>query len=383
MDNTINSILIVDDTPKNLQVLGNTLKLENYKVEFAINGFQALEWIEKKEFDLILLDVMMPEMDGYEVCEKIRTDDKNKNLPIIFLTAKTDSESIVRGFEIGAQDYITKPFNTAELLVRVKTQLELKNSRKKLESLNEWLDGEVKNRTVELEKTNTDLELANNQLLGLDKAKTDFLTIISNEIRTPLNGIMGTLHILKDKIDSIEMANLLNVLDTSVVRLEKFSSYALLITSIRTQQHKLNSESVNAAELIDFALLDLSNMIKENKVQISNNIPDNTFIDVDNKLLIKSLSGIFETLIRHISNNNNALININYKIEDSQNTIEIIGQNPPFTPDQLKSEFNDFAIDKNGFGIEFNLANLIVLAHGAKIELQNIDNQPVINIIGL
>ncbi|MDA3892001.1 MAG: hybrid sensor histidine kinase/response regulator [Salinivirgaceae bacterium] len=381
METKINSILIVDDTPKNLQVLGNTLKLENFKVEFAINGFQALEWIEKKEFDLILLDVMMPEMDGYEVCEKIRANDKNKNLPIIFLTAKTDSESIVRGFEIGAQDYITKPFNTAELLVRVKTQLELKNSRKKLESLNEWLDGEVKKRTLELENANVNLEKANNELMGLDKAKTDFLTIISNEIRTPLNGIMGTLHILKDKIDSIEMVNLLNVLNTSVVRLEKFSSYALLITSIRTQKYKLNTESVNFAELIDFALFELSNVIKENKVQISNELPDDMVFDLDNKLFIKALSGIFETLIRHCLGS--TLLRIMFKNVDSRNIIEIIGQNTPFSSDQLESDFNDFTDDKNGFGIEFNLANLIVQAHGARIELQNVDNQPVIYLIGL
>jgi two-component system sensor histidine kinase/response regulator len=379
MEEKINLILIVDDTPKNLQVLGNTLKLENYKVEFAINGFQALEWIEKKEFDLILLDVMMPEMDGYEVCEKIRANEKNKNLPIIFLTAKTDSDSIVKGFEIGAQDYITKPFNTAELLVRVSTQLELKNSRNKLESMNQWLETEVKKRTLELEDSNKQLELANKELMGLDKAKTDFLTIISNEIRVPLNGIMSTLHILKDKIDSIEMVNLLNVLDTSVNRLEKFSSYALLLTGLRTRKYQLNIEKINISQAIDFSLLELSNLIREYKVTIYNNVPDNVTLNVDNKLFIKSLNGIFDNIIRH--SDKDTALTINCKLAETHNTIEIVGSGRSFSKVQLENKFDDISYNNDGFGLEFNLANLILIAHGGKIELQNIDNKPVVSIL--
>ena len=379
MEDKINLILIVDDTPKNLQVLGNTLKLENYKVEFAINGFQALEWIEKKEFDLILLDVMMPEMDGYEVCEKIRANEKNKNLPIIFLTAKTDTDSIVKGFEIGAQDYITKPFNTAELLVRVNTQLELKNSRNRLESMNQWLETEVKKRTLELEDSNKQLELANKELLGLDKAKTDFLTIISNEIRVPLNGIMSTLHILKDKTDSIEMVNLLNVLDASVNRLEKFSSYALLLTGLRTKKYQLSIEKINVAQAIDFSLLELSNLIREHKVQISNNVPDDVLLRVDNKLFIKSLNGIFENVIKHCDKE--TLLTINYKVNSVYNRIEIIGSSKLFTKTQLENNFEELSDKNNDFGLEFNLSNLIIVAHDGKIELQNIDNKPVISIL--
>ena len=379
MEDKINLILIVDDTPKNLQVLGNTLKIENYKVEFAINGFQALEWIEKKEFDLILLDVMMPEMDGYEVCEKIRANVKNKNLPIIFLTAKTDSDSIVKGFEIGAQDYITKPFNTAELLVRVSTQLELKNSRNKLESMNQWLETEVKQRTLELENANQKLEQANEELLGLDKAKTDFLTIISNEIRVPLNGIMSTLHILKDKIDSIEMVNLLNVLDTSVNRLEKFSSYALLLTGLRTKKYKLTIEKINIAQAIDFGLLELSNLIREYKLKITNNVPDNMVLSVDNKLFIKSLNGIFENSIKHCDRDTE--LTINSKLTQTHTIIEIVGSGRPFTKVQLENKLDIISDNNEDFGLEFNLANLILIAHDGKIELQNIDNKPVVSIL--
>jgi phosphoserine phosphatase RsbU/P len=129
--NTIGAplILIVDDNPKNLQVLGNYLQLEGYLVEFAMNGESALDWISRKEFDLILLDIIMPGMDGFEVCRIIKSGQVNQNTPVIFLTAKIDTESIVNAFDLGAVDYVIKPFNQKELIARVKTQIEIKRSR--------------------------------------------------------------------------------------------------------------------------------------------------------------------------------------------------------------------------------------------------------------
>jgi sigma-B regulation protein RsbU (phosphoserine phosphatase) len=130
-NNTIRTslILIVDDNPKNLQVLGNYLQIEGYLVEFAMNGESALDWTSRKEFDLILLDIMMPGMDGFDVCKIIKSETLNRKTPIIFLTAKVDTESIVNGFDIGAVDYVIKPFNQKELIARVKTQIEIKRGR--------------------------------------------------------------------------------------------------------------------------------------------------------------------------------------------------------------------------------------------------------------
>ncbi len=120
------SILIVDDEPKNIQLLGNLLKEENYDIEFATSGEEAIEWVYSKKFDLILLDIMMPGMDGYEVCKRVKTDNKVNHIPVIFLTAKTESEFIVKGFDVGGADYITKPFKSAELLARIKMHVEIK-----------------------------------------------------------------------------------------------------------------------------------------------------------------------------------------------------------------------------------------------------------------
>jgi two-component system, sensor histidine kinase and response regulator len=127
------SVLIVDDVPKNIQLLGSILKEESYELEFATSGKEALEWLDSKQFDLVLLDIMMPEMDGFEVCRRIKENPSTREISVIFLTAKADFQSIIQGFEAGAVDYITKPYNRRELLIRVKTHLTMQQQRKQLE----------------------------------------------------------------------------------------------------------------------------------------------------------------------------------------------------------------------------------------------------------
>lgn len=132
------SILIVDDVPKNIQLLGSILKQENYDLEYATSGKEALEWLASKNFDLILLDIMMPEIDGIELCKRIKQNPSTREISVIFLTAKADAQSIINGFEAGAVDYITKPFNIRELLMRVKTHLTIHNQRKQIEQKSQF-----------------------------------------------------------------------------------------------------------------------------------------------------------------------------------------------------------------------------------------------------
>lgn len=146
MENLFDStILIVDDTPENIDILVELL--EDYDNQIALSGEDALEIISNENLpDLILLDIMMPGMDGYEVCENLKSDERTKYIPIIFLTAKTDSDSIVRGFNSGAVDFVTKPFKASELLARVSTQLSLKKLQdKNLQYTNEI---ELKNKMI-------------------------------------------------------------------------------------------------------------------------------------------------------------------------------------------------------------------------------------------
>lgn len=119
-------ILAVDDKPQNLQFLGKLLSDNGYEVGMAQNGYQALNFVKKNDPDLILLDIMMPEMDGYDVCKSIKADFSTRHIPVIFITAKTDTDDVVKGFDAGGVDYVTKPFNSAELLARIRTHVEMK-----------------------------------------------------------------------------------------------------------------------------------------------------------------------------------------------------------------------------------------------------------------
>ena len=143
-------ILIVDDNSKNLQVLGGLLQAENYLVEFAMDGQSAIDWIQKDAFDLVLLDIMMPGIDGYEVCTILKKDPDNIDLPIIFLTAKNDHESVIEGFKVGAVDYVTKPFIKDELLARVRTHLEIKKSKDKLAEYLKEIESKSKSITASI-----------------------------------------------------------------------------------------------------------------------------------------------------------------------------------------------------------------------------------------
>lgn len=126
------NLLIVDDISENIQVLGHVLDKANYSVSFATDGQQALDMIADNEFDLILLDIMMPHMDGYEVCRRLKQMPGKRDVPVIFLTARTEVDDIVKGFQVGAVDYVTKPFNRHELLARVRTHIELTTARKRI-----------------------------------------------------------------------------------------------------------------------------------------------------------------------------------------------------------------------------------------------------------
>ena len=126
MNNKNDLILIVDDNPQNLQFLGSLLTENGYKLGFAKNGIQAIDFVKDREPAIILMDIMMPEMDGYKACEWLKNDKRYKHIPVIFLSAKTETEDIVKGFAVGGVDYVTKPFIAAELLARVKTHVQIK-----------------------------------------------------------------------------------------------------------------------------------------------------------------------------------------------------------------------------------------------------------------
>jgi diguanylate cyclase (GGDEF)-like protein/PAS domain S-box-containing protein len=140
-------ILIVDDNKMNLKVLGNILRKNNYQIAVAKNGKNALLFIKKRKPDLILLDIMMPGIDGYEVCNQLKQDEETKEIPVIFISALQEEKNKLKGFKLGAVDYIIKPFQEKEVLARVNTHLELKQVKEKLIKENRWFKSLFANAT--------------------------------------------------------------------------------------------------------------------------------------------------------------------------------------------------------------------------------------------
>lgn len=155
------NVLIVDDLPENIKVLGSSLQNESYRISFATRGQQAIEMALKNDIDLILLDIMMPGMDGFEVCRELKKMNRTRQIPIIFITAKTEKKDIIKGFESGAVDYVTKPFNAAELSARVQTHLELKKTKEIIQNQAEelaWTNKRLMKKNQKLERALAEIE---------------------------------------------------------------------------------------------------------------------------------------------------------------------------------------------------------------------------------
>lgn len=129
MNNTYYHLLIVDDLFLNIHMLDHLFRNEGYAFSFATSSQEVFKTAQKEAIDLILLDVIMPEMDGYQICQRLKRDPKTKDIPVIFLTSKTGQDDISYGFECGAVDYVTKPYNSTELVQRVRTHLDLRRAR--------------------------------------------------------------------------------------------------------------------------------------------------------------------------------------------------------------------------------------------------------------
>ncbi len=173
-------ILVVDDNPHNLKVLGTILKKNGLNPAAANDGIKALEFIKRKQPDLILLDIMMPDMDGFEVCKCLKQDAKFSEIPIIFLSARTEKENVIKGLELGGVDYVTKPFNHQELLTRVNTHLELKGAKEAL-----------KQAVEKLEQANA--------------TKNKFFSIIAHDLGNVFNGLIGLSNLLiTTPVDNVE-----------------------------------------------------------------------------------------------------------------------------------------------------------------------------------
>lgn len=238
MEKGTSKILIVEDHPTNLKILQNLLTKEQYQTGTAASGNEALKILEEEPFDLILLDVIMPGMNGFEVCKIIRSTPEIAEIPIIFLTGQTEEESIVAGFNYGGQDYIKKPFNTSELLARVRTHLQLKEQKKELHLLNESLEQKVAERTKELLAAKEKAELMN-------ELKNNFLANMHHELRTPLIAINGFANLLSDDLEDPNQKYMAEGIARSGVRLMETLNLILDLAQIESETMEFDFSATN------------------------------------------------------------------------------------------------------------------------------------------
>lgn len=231
-------VLIVDDNLSNLQLLAITTQEEGYEPVLVTSAVQALSFIDEEEPDIILLDVMMPEMDGFELCRKLKANLKTQDIPVVFLTAKTSTEDIITGFDAGAVDYITKPFNPVELKARLRTHIRLKQSLDRLEESNEKL------RLTNEELQEANLTIINKNLL-LEKMTVQLELASQTD---PLTGLYNRRYMQKN-------------IESEINRVLRYGKHFCLIMSDIDHFKRVND--TYGHDCGDFILKDISRKLKE------------------------------------------------------------------------------------------------------------------------
>lgn len=234
-------ILVVDDTPENLKLLSKILTDAGYKVRPVTNGKRALDAIDINPPDLILLDILMPDMDGYEVCRILKNSDTNRDIPVIFLTALNDANSQVKGFEVGALDYITKPFDEQTVLARIENQLTIKRQK-----------SELQEEIIYRQQLETQLRYAKEMAEQANRAKSVFIANMSHELRTPMNAIIGFAELMKtDPALTYDYQEYMEIIYESGQYLLSLINSILDLAKIEAQQIDLNREAFSLNDMIN------------------------------------------------------------------------------------------------------------------------------------
>ena len=249
------SILIVDDLPNNLKLLSSFLADLNYEISVARSGEQALEQLKYAIPDLIILDVIMPGIDGFETCRRIKANATTKDIPVIFMTALAGTSDMVQGFEAGGIDYITKPIQQAEALARIDVQLRNSKLTKQLQNTNHTLLEEVNlRRTAEnkllenqkrLEELVDELAKARDLAQQANHAKSAFLASMSHELRTPLNAILGYAQILQKRPLDAETIGNIGIIEESGEHLLALINDSLDVAKIEAGKMELVPEWIH------------------------------------------------------------------------------------------------------------------------------------------
>lgn len=293
-------VLLVDDVPQNIQVLGNILKNQGYSFALTTNGKETFELLQKKTPDIILLDIMLPDEDGFSICEKIKANPELKHIPIIFLSAKHDIKDKIRGFELGAVDYITKPFEDIEVIGRVTNHLQAKLDRDKIEQYNHELENMVEQRTKELIIKERESILA------------QFMQGVIHNVRGPITSVANGMEVIDMMKDDVEQqisecdlqghinGELQEIWELNKLNKEKLEALLKDLKSMLKKSRTDHNEEIEITDLnkiieqeIDFLNVDL-----EFKNQVTKEIKLSTE-PLPIKVITAEISQLFQNLVKN------------------------------------------------------------------------------------
>jgi DNA-binding response OmpR family regulator/anti-sigma regulatory factor (Ser/Thr protein kinase) len=336
-------ILIVDDTPENLDILMGLLQ-DKYQLFAAPAGVIALQIAKKQIPDLILLDIMMPGMDGYEVCRQLKSDENTKDIPIIFITAKTETDDEVKGFKVGGVDYITKPFSPPTVLARVKAHLALKREK----------------------------EL----LIKIIQLREDVERITHHDLKSPLNTVINFPKIIaKDNLTEKQITQL-DKISAAGLKLLKMINLSLDIYKMEQGTYELQSEPVDILSLLDDIRQDIRQSIrcKEATIDITiNGIPatdESSFIVPGEELLLYSM---FSNLLKNALEASPKYEKVLITMTDADEYIISIHNQGAVPEDMRETFFEKYATSgkKSGTGLGTYSAKLIADTLGGTISMES------------
>jgi two-component system sensor histidine kinase/response regulator len=397
--------MIVDDNPANLKLLEDMLLQEGHEVRPFPLGRLALAAAARIPPDLILLDVNMPEMNGYEVCQRLKATWELADIPIIFLSALNETQDKVRAFRSGAVDYISKPFQFEEVHARVETHLKLHDLQRALKAQNEKLEQAVAARTRQLAE-------ANQRLTILDSSKNEFLNLISHEFRTPLNGLLGAGEMILGKMSSTEAnRELQEIFDESRRRMLAILDDALLLTEIDVNAEQFRSAQVcfrtaltRAIEkTIDFAqfhrvtftpLTACPDLVLADKVLGDEVLEDKMLGDKvlgdevlgDEELLVRALHALLETAVRFSEEDQTVRLTRELATGFLKISLESSGKMIP--PSTLPAFFDLFSLGEastpgKDIGLGPAVAYRILSLFGASVSVANLDPAGIRLVVSL